>query len=98
MIFEPLHFAVRLAAFVPKARLNLARFHALFAPDSSLREQVTPRRGARHSREDAGKRASTVYRHELGAASEACIQRRYRDLPERWWHGITDTSVKQTFK
>jgi len=34
VIFEPLDFIARLAALVPKPRVNLTRFHGLFAPNS----------------------------------------------------------------
>ena len=48
IILEPLDFIARLAALVPKSRVNLTRFHGLFAPNSHLRQQVTPaRRGHR---------------------------------------------------
>ena len=40
----------RLAALVPNRRVNLARYHGVFAPNHHLREQVTPaRRGRRHA-------------------------------------------------
>lgn len=42
MIFEPLDFIARLAALVPKPRVNLARFHGVFAPNSKHRALVTP--------------------------------------------------------
>ncbi len=34
VIFEPLDFIARLAAPVPKPRVNLTRFHGVFAPNS----------------------------------------------------------------
>ena len=34
VIFEPLDFIARLAALVPKPRVNLTRFHGVFAPNS----------------------------------------------------------------
>jgi hypothetical protein len=58
VIFEPLDFISRLAALVPKPRVNLTRFHGVFAPNSSLRAQVTPGNGARHCRGDTTKTAS----------------------------------------
>ncbi len=58
VIFEPLDFIARLAALVPKPRVNLTRFHGVFAPNSSLRSQVTPGRSARLSRGNAVKTAS----------------------------------------
>ena len=57
VIFEPLDFIARLAALVPKPRVNLTRFHGVFAPNSTHRARVTPAkrgRGSRHgAREDA---------------------------------------------
>ena len=34
VLFEPLDFISRLAALVPKPRVNLTRFHSVFAPNS----------------------------------------------------------------
>ena len=42
VIFEPLDFIAKLAALVPKPRVNLTRFHGVFAPNSQHRIQVTP--------------------------------------------------------
>jgi hypothetical protein len=42
VIFEPLDFIAKLAALVPKPRVNLTRFHGVFAPNSMHRVQVTP--------------------------------------------------------
>jgi hypothetical protein len=42
VIFEPLDFIARLAALVPKPRVNLTRFHGVLAPNSKHRVQVTP--------------------------------------------------------
>ena len=42
VIFEPLDFIAKLAALVPKPRVNLTRFHGVFAPNSKHRVQVTP--------------------------------------------------------
>ncbi len=41
VIFEPLDFIARLAALVPKPRVNLTRFHGVFAPNSRHRALVT---------------------------------------------------------
>ena len=41
VLFEPLDFLARLAALVPKPRINLTRFHGVFAPNSAHRAQVT---------------------------------------------------------
>jgi hypothetical protein len=42
VIFEPLDFLARLASLVPKPRVNLTRFHGVFAPNSKHRMYVTP--------------------------------------------------------
>jgi hypothetical protein len=42
VIFEPLDFISRLIALVPRPRVNLTRFHGVFAPNSKHRAQVTP--------------------------------------------------------
>ena len=51
---EPLDFIARLAALVPKPRVNLTR-HGLFAPNSKYRARVTPAkrgRGGQSAKED----------------------------------------------
>jgi hypothetical protein len=42
VIFEPLDFIAKLAALVPKPRVNLTCFHGVFALNSTHRVQVTP--------------------------------------------------------
>ena len=42
VLFEPLDFIARLVALVPKPRVNLTRFHGVFAPNSNYRSLVTP--------------------------------------------------------
>ena len=42
VFFEPLDFIAKLAALVPRPRVNLTRFHGVFAPNSKHRVQVTP--------------------------------------------------------
>lgn len=44
VIFEPLDFISRLVSLIPKPRVNLTRFHGVFAPNSKHRAQVTPAR------------------------------------------------------
>ncbi|MDF1757222.1 MAG: transposase, partial [Legionellaceae bacterium] len=41
VVFEPLDFIARLAALVPRPRMNLTRFHGVFAPNSKYRKAVT---------------------------------------------------------
>ena len=42
--FEPVDFIARLAALVPKPRVNLTRFHGVLAPNHRWRGLVTPAR------------------------------------------------------
>jgi hypothetical protein len=44
VIFEPLDFISRLVSLVPQPRVNLTRFHGIFAPNSKYRALVTPAR------------------------------------------------------
>ena len=41
----------RLAALVPTPRVNLTRYHGVFAPNHRLREQITPARRGRRKAE-----------------------------------------------
>ena len=53
VIFEPQNFIARLAALVPKPRVNLTRFHGVFAPNSKHRIDVTPaKRGKGRAKQD----------------------------------------------
>ena len=47
VIFEPLDFIAKLAALVPKPRVNLTRFHGVLAPNSKFRVRVTPAKRGR---------------------------------------------------
>jgi hypothetical protein len=40
--FDPVDFVARLAALVPKPRVNLTRYHGVLAPNHHWRGQVTP--------------------------------------------------------
>jgi len=50
VILEPMDLMARLAALVPRPRVNLIRFHGVFAPASSLRGQITPARRGKGGR------------------------------------------------
>jgi hypothetical protein len=49
---EPLDLIARLAALVPKPRINLIRYHGILAPHHALRAQLTPARRGRPSTPD----------------------------------------------
>jgi hypothetical protein len=66
----------QLAALVPKPRVNLSRFHGVFAPNNKHRVDVTPaKRGkgsSRHENED--KTPEQRHRcHDLGTAPETRV-------------------------
>ena len=64
VIFKPLDFISRLAALVPKPRVNLTRYHGVFAPNSHHRAWVTPaRRGRGNKATVAASEATPVARH-----------------------------------
>ena len=44
VVLDPLDFIARLAALVPRPRLNLTRFHGVFAPNSKHRQRIVPKR------------------------------------------------------
>ena len=50
VIFEPLDFIARLAALVPKPRVNLTRYHGVFAPNSPYRVTITPAKRGKGSK------------------------------------------------
>jgi hypothetical protein len=53
VIFEPLDFIGKLATLVPRPRVNLTRFHGIFAPNSRHLVDVTPaKRGRGHTRQE----------------------------------------------
>ena len=47
VVLSPMEFIGRLAALVPKPRVNLTRFHGVFSSNSKLRRQVVPRQPAK---------------------------------------------------
>jgi hypothetical protein len=53
VIFEPLDFIARLAALVPRPRVNLTRFHGVFAPNSKHRALVTPAKRGKGSKPES---------------------------------------------
>ena len=74
VIFEPLDFIARLAALVPKPRVNLTRFHGVFAPNSKQRARVTPaRRGVKAVR--VRRQRIWMNRQRPNAAAMTWVQR-----------------------
>ncbi len=67
VFFEPLDLVARLAALIPNPRVNLIRYHGVFAPNSPLRAQVTPAR--RGDQEPAQRRAAMTWAQRPKACS-----------------------------
>ncbi|MCP4044523.1 MAG: IS91 family transposase [Gammaproteobacteria bacterium] len=68
VFFEPLDFLARLAALVPRPRVNLTRFHGVFAPNSKHRIQVTPSKRGKGSKRVVGEEAQCQSPAERRAA------------------------------
>ena len=64
VVLEPLEFIGKLAALVPRPRVNLTRYHGVFAPRARHRRRVVPAGKARASkrRENKGESDSTASR------------------------------------
>ena len=64
LIFEPLDFIARLAALVPRPRVNLTRYHGVLAPNHRWRAEVTPSgRGRRKGKGTAQPERPAIERH-----------------------------------
>jgi len=53
VVFQPLDFLARSAALVPRPRVNLTRFHGVFAPNSRYRAHITPAGRGRRRQADS---------------------------------------------
>jgi putative transposase len=64
VIFEPLDFIARLASLVPSPRVNLTRYHGVFAAHASLRAKIVPSaRGAQKKKAQRGQGAEATPRY-----------------------------------
>ncbi len=64
VVFEPLDFIARLAALVPRPRVNLTRYHGVLAPNHRWRAAVTPAgRGRKTGGGTAQPERSAIERH-----------------------------------
>jgi hypothetical protein len=69
VIFDPLDFIGKLAALVPKPRVNLTRFHGVFVgvphhPNSKHRTEVTPARRGKGNPSHSQKDKTPEQRHQ----------------------------------
>ena len=58
IILSPLEFMQRLAALVPRPRLNLIRFHGVLAPNAKLRAEIIP--GSKKNKSHASNASDAV--------------------------------------
>ena len=81
VVLSPMEFIGRLAALVPKPRVNLTRFHGVFSrgglpPNSKLRKYVVPQHPVEEPENPKPKAYSRPGRVRMGAAAQACIRHR----------------------
>lgn len=69
VIFEPLDFIAKLAALVPRPRVNLTRFHGVLAPNSKDRINVTPAKRGKGS----AKKTSSINNQKSSAESHKAL-------------------------
>jgi len=75
-----MEFMGRLAALVPKPRVNLTRFHGVFSrgglpPNSKLREYVVPQQPPEEQESPKPKAYSMTHCSVRGAATQTCVNR-----------------------
>ncbi len=81
VIFSPLDFIARLAALVPAPRVNLTRFHGVFAPNSSYRGLIIPKQDEKgdaigadegHALKESERRSKMSWAQRLKRVCEHC--------------------------
>ena len=87
VVLEPLDFIARLAALVPRPRLNLTRFHGVFAPNFKQRKRIVPRRSRRIDTDQPPAPMSWPLPHIPvlhGTGPSLAIARRIKTVTELW--------------
>ena len=74
VVLSPMEFMGRLAALVPRPRVNLTRFHGVLSPNSKLRKYVVPQHPVEEPENPKPKAYSRPGRVRMGAAAQACIR------------------------
>ena len=69
-----MEFMGRLAALVPRPRVNLTRFHGVFSPNSKLRKDVVPQKPVEEQENQKPKAYLRPGRVRMGAAPQACVR------------------------
>ena len=65
VVLNPMEFMGRLAALVPRPRVNLTRFHGVFSPNSKLREHVVPQKSVEEPENPKPKAYSMTWAQRL---------------------------------
>ena len=65
VVLSPMEFMGRLAALVPRPRVNLTRFHGVFSPNSKLREHVVPQKSVEEPENPKPKAYSMTWEQRL---------------------------------
>ena len=73
VIFEPLDFITRLVTLVPKPRVNLTRFHGVFAPNSKYRALITPAKRGKGNKAKVSDEPQTPVEHRAARACPASV-------------------------
>ena len=81
VFFEPLDFIGKLAALVPPPRLNLVRFYGVFAPNASVRAEVTASKRGKNSPKLDASQEDTDKPYHARSMSWA-----HRQLPHHYPH------------
>jgi len=84
VVLEPLDFMARLAALAPRPRLNLTRFHGIFAPNFKHRHKIVPRQTWCKVDDDKPLAPMTPDQVQGGATTEKRFRHQYRELPGVW--------------
>ena len=65
VVLSPMEFMGRLAALVPRPRVNLTRFHGVFSPNSKLRTDVVPQKPVEEQENPKSKAYSMTWAQRL---------------------------------
>jgi len=77
MVFEPLDFISKLAALIPAPRVNLTRFHGIFAPNSQHRSAIIIKKGAKKSAKKSKDESKTEAEKRIAMSWAARLKRAF---------------------
>jgi hypothetical protein len=80
--FEPVDFIARLAALVPKPRVNLTRYHGVLAPNHRWRGLVTPARRGKGIKSTSNAEVRTPAERHAAMTWAQRLKRVFIDMPQ----------------